>query len=115
MTQALDLRFAELLAARLCHELAGPVAAIGNGIEVIAEEAPQLAHDAVSLVADSARRAAGRLQFTGSPAASSRIRRLPERRRTRSRTRFLRARGSDSIIRRARGRSRFCGGSSPAT
>ncbi|HEV2303586.1 MAG TPA: histidine phosphotransferase family protein [Stellaceae bacterium] len=63
MSRAHDLRLAELLAARLCHELAGPLAAIGNGVELIAEEGPEAAADAVSLVADSARRATTRLQF----------------------------------------------------
>lgn len=63
MTRSEELRLAELLAVRLCHELAGPVAAIGNGVELIVEEGPESAADAVALVADSARRAAGRLQF----------------------------------------------------
>ncbi|HEV2301296.1 MAG TPA: histidine phosphotransferase family protein [Stellaceae bacterium] len=63
MRQADDLRLAELLTARLCHELAGPLAAIGNGVELIAEEGAEAAADAVALVADSARRAATRLQF----------------------------------------------------
>jgi len=67
----LDLRVLELLTARLCHELIGPIAAINNGVELLADE-PVLArgvagsdfvHDAVALVADSASRAASRLQF----------------------------------------------------
>jgi histidine phosphotransferase ChpT len=63
MMQRDELRLSELLAVRLCHELAGPIAAIGNGIELIVEEGAEAAADAVALVADSARRAAGRLQF----------------------------------------------------
>ena len=66
-----DLRIVELLTARLCHELSGPIAAINNGVELLAEEEPGLGarpnpeflHDAVTLVADSARRARSRLQF----------------------------------------------------
>jgi histidine phosphotransferase ChpT len=67
----LDLRVLELLTARLCHELIGPIAAISNGVELLADE-PVLAkggrdqefvHDAVALVGDSASRAASRLQF----------------------------------------------------
>jgi histidine phosphotransferase ChpT len=61
----------ELLAARLCHELSGPIAAISNGIELLAEEDPgrgsspnpAFLHDAVGLVSESARRARVRLQF----------------------------------------------------
>src|SRR4051812_22364163 len=67
----IDIRILELLTARLCHELSGPIAAINNGVELLAEEDPGLGsspnpaffHDAVALVADSARRARSRLQF----------------------------------------------------
>lgn len=66
-----DMRLLELLTTRLCHELSGPIAAINNGIELLAEERPDpasplepsFALDAVMLVADSARRARDRLQF----------------------------------------------------
>jgi histidine phosphotransferase ChpT len=67
----LDLRLLELLTARLCHDLIGPIAAISNGVELLVDE-PVLAggdadqdfvHDAIVLVGDSASRAATRLQF----------------------------------------------------
>jgi histidine phosphotransferase ChpT len=66
-----DIRVLELLAARLCHELSGPLAAINNGIELLVEEEAALefsaetsfARDAVALVSDSASRAGSRLQF----------------------------------------------------
>jgi len=66
-----DMRILELLTARLCHELSGPIAAINNGVELLAEEDPGFGssrnpaflQDAVALVADSARRARSRLQF----------------------------------------------------
>lgn len=66
-----DLRVLELLSARLCHELSGPIAAINNGVELLAEEGPGVGsslnpaflHDAVALVSESARRARSRLQF----------------------------------------------------
>jgi histidine phosphotransferase ChpT len=67
----LDLRVLELLTARLCHELSGPIAAINNGVELLADE-PVFAeggadrdfvHDALALVGESAARAASRLQF----------------------------------------------------
>jgi histidine phosphotransferase ChpT len=63
MSQAVDLRVLELLAARLCHELIGPVAAIGNGAELLADEEPDFVKDAVTLVGESARKANRRLQF----------------------------------------------------
>jgi histidine phosphotransferase ChpT len=47
----------------LCHELSGPIAAINNGIELLAEEDGEFIGDAVALVSDSARRARNRLQF----------------------------------------------------
>jgi len=67
----IDLRVLELLSARLCHELSGPIAAINNGVELLAEEDPRLGsspnpaflHDALALVSESARRARFRLQF----------------------------------------------------
>jgi len=67
----LDLRVLELLTARLCHELIGPIAAINNGVELLADEPvlargdadPDFVHDAIALVGDSASRAASRLQF----------------------------------------------------
>src|SRR5437660_2173186 len=70
-TGTIDLRVLELLSAHLCHELSGPIAAISNGVELLAEEDPGLGsslnpaflHDAVALVSESARRARCRLQF----------------------------------------------------
>ena len=70
-TGTVDLRVLELLSARLCHELSGPIAAINNGVELLAEEDPRLGsspnpaflHDALALVSESARRARFRLQF----------------------------------------------------
>lgn len=63
MTRPIELRVLELLAARLCHDLIGPVAAIGNGVELLAEEDPEFAREALALVGDSARKANRRLQF----------------------------------------------------
>jgi histidine phosphotransferase ChpT len=59
----IDLRVLELLTARLCHELSGPVAAINNGVELLAEEGSDFAAAAAALIGDSARRAGNRLQF----------------------------------------------------
>jgi len=63
MTVSVELRVVELLAARLCHELVGPVAAIANGAELLAEDDPGFVRDALALVDESARTASRRLQF----------------------------------------------------
>ena len=63
MISHIDLRVSQLLAARICHDLVGPVAAINNGVELLGDDDPDFARDAVALVGDSARKAANRLQF----------------------------------------------------
>jgi histidine phosphotransferase ChpT len=63
MTRAIDLRVAELLAARLCHDLIGPLSAISNGVELLADEEPEFARNAAALVGDSATKALRNLQF----------------------------------------------------
>ena len=63
MSGAIDLRVVELLAARLCHDLIGPVSAISNGVELLADEEPEFARDAALLVGDSTRKALRNLQF----------------------------------------------------
>ena len=63
MSVLLEMRVFELLAARLCHELVGPVAAIGNGVELLGEDDPQFVAEAQALVGTSARQAGSRLQF----------------------------------------------------
>lgn len=63
MRPALDMRVVELLAARLCHELVSPIAAINNGVELLGEEDADFVRDAVDLIGQSARRAGKRLQF----------------------------------------------------
>jgi histidine phosphotransferase ChpT len=63
MTRPIDMRVVELIAARLCHDLIGPVSAISNGVELMADEEPEFARDAVALVGDSAKKALRSLQF----------------------------------------------------
>jgi histidine phosphotransferase ChpT len=63
MASIVDLRIAELLAARLCHELVGPVTAVENGVELLLDQDPGLDREALTLVAESAARAGSRLQF----------------------------------------------------
>ena len=59
----LDARVSALLCARLCHELIGPISAINNGTEVLADDDLDFADDAVELIGVGARQAADRLQF----------------------------------------------------
>ncbi len=63
MSISLDMRVLELLSARLCHELAGPISAVVNGVELMSEEDPDFVADAVRLVGTSARTVSRRLQF----------------------------------------------------
>ena len=63
MSPQVDLRLAELLCARLCHELVSPVGAINNGVELLSEDEADFLKDAVSLIGQSARKAGQRLQF----------------------------------------------------
>jgi histidine phosphotransferase ChpT len=59
-----SLRLSAALCSRLCHDLVGPVGAINNGIEMLAEEDdPEIRRQALGLMAQSAREATGRLAF----------------------------------------------------
>ncbi len=57
-----DLRLCELLAARICHDLVGPVGAVANGVELMGEDGSGADAEVVRLVAGSARVASQRLQ-----------------------------------------------------
>ena len=59
----IDLRVAELLASRLCHDLVGPIGAVNNGMELLTDDEFGMADDALQLASSSARRAADSLQF----------------------------------------------------
>lgn len=63
MTIDPELRIAELLTARLCHELVGPVTAVANGAELLSEDGLEVDREALALISDSARRIASRLQL----------------------------------------------------
>ncbi len=58
-----DLHLAELLCARLCHDLAGPVGAAAAGAELFEDLAEAADPETISLVAASAAAAAARLRF----------------------------------------------------
>ncbi len=63
MDLKIDIRVAELLASRLCHDLVGPIGAVSNGIELMQDESFGMADDALSLAANSAEQASYVLQF----------------------------------------------------
>jgi len=59
----IDLRVAELLTSRLCHDLVGPIGAVGNGLELLTDDEFGMAEDAMKLTTNSARQASNILQF----------------------------------------------------
>lgn len=58
-----SLKLAEMLCTRLCHDLTGPIGAVNNGAEFLAEEGFNLQNQAVELITSSAFSAVTRLQF----------------------------------------------------
>lgn len=61
MTASLDL--ASALSTRICHDLVSPVGAVVNGIDLIREISQGNVNDELGMVAQSAERASGLLQF----------------------------------------------------
>lgn len=57
-----ELDLASLLASRLCHDIVGPVGAIQNGLELMAED-ESMAEMAMDLIKKSARQASDKLQY----------------------------------------------------
>ena len=57
------LDFAALMCSRLCHDLVGPVGAVANGAELLAEGDADMLADAQALIANSAGQAVRRLRF----------------------------------------------------
>jgi histidine phosphotransferase ChpT len=57
-----DLRLCELLSARLCHDLVGPIGAVANGVELIGEDGSGADAEVVRLISGSAKVASNRLQ-----------------------------------------------------
>ncbi len=58
-----DLRFASLLCTRLCHDLVGPVGAVNNGLELLADQSSGIPDEIVELVQQSGGEAVRRLRF----------------------------------------------------
>lgn len=63
MDVRVDLRVAELLCSRLCHELVNPIGAVANGVELIGELEGRADPQALTLIGESANAAGARLQF----------------------------------------------------
>jgi histidine phosphotransferase ChpT len=63
MENGLNLRVVELLCSRLCHDLISPVAALSNGLELLADDDGSGAQEISGLLTLSAGQAAGRLMF----------------------------------------------------
>ena len=59
----IDMRVAELLSSRLCHDLVGPIGAINNGLELMDDDEFGMADDAIVLATKSANQASMLLQF----------------------------------------------------
>lgn len=64
----IELKTAQLLVSRICHDLAGGISALGTGAELLADEATMTEGgvadaDAVALIASSAKQSSHRLQF----------------------------------------------------
>lgn len=58
-----EIELSELICAKFCHDLAGPIGAINNGIEFLKEENLMMQQKAQQLVIVSAAQAVARLQF----------------------------------------------------
>ncbi len=63
MDHEIDLRLAELLASRLCHDVVGPIGAVNNGMELLNDGELDMADDALRLASQSAQQAADLLQY----------------------------------------------------
>jgi len=58
-----ELKMAEMLCTRLCHDLTGPIGAVNNGAEFLEEEGFKMENEALQLILSSAAEAVHRLQF----------------------------------------------------
>ena len=59
-----ELTLVSMLSSRICHDLVGPIGALGNGVEYLSGRVDDSTRDhAARVIADSVRQAAARLQF----------------------------------------------------
>ncbi|MCP4329982.1 MAG: histidine phosphotransferase [Alphaproteobacteria bacterium] len=59
----IDIRIVQLLFSRVCHDLAGPIGAVNNGMELVSEMPSGDDAEALTLIGQSARQAAAELEF----------------------------------------------------
>ena len=59
----LELRLVELLCSRLCHDLVSPIGAIHNGLELLAQNEPEMEKEILGLLRKSSAEASCRLRF----------------------------------------------------
>ncbi len=60
----INLKLAALMSSKLCHDIIGPVGAVNNGVELLADESnADMREQAMELVSQSAGEAGARLQF----------------------------------------------------
>lgn len=58
-----ELKLAEMMCTRLCHDLTGPISAVNNGAEFLSDEGFEMQGEALDLILNSATEAVHRLQF----------------------------------------------------
>lgn len=58
-----NIEFAELLCAKICHDLAGPIGAISNGIDFLDTKNDDLRQKSIELVQFSSRQAVSKINF----------------------------------------------------
>jgi histidine phosphotransferase ChpT len=63
MAEKSEMRVAELLCSKLCHDLISPIGAINNGLEFLQEDSGDMLDEASKLIGISARQAADRLAY----------------------------------------------------
>ena len=60
----IDLKLASLMSSKLCHDVIGPIGAICNGAELVADDGNEdMREEALRLISESAGEASARLQF----------------------------------------------------
>ena len=63
MSNKIQLRVAELMCSRLCHDLISPISAINNGIELMNENDEGIIDSSIELLGTGAKQALDRLSF----------------------------------------------------
>lgn len=58
-----NIKFCELLCAKFCHDMAGPIGAINNGIDFVESETAEMRKTAIELVTASSKQAISNLTF----------------------------------------------------